>query len=249
MLIAIMQPTYMPWLGYFAMIDQVDCFVFLDTVQLEKRSWQVRNKIKENDKEVYLTIPVLKTKSRDELMIRDACMAADDWRKKHFERIKRTYKLSKNYSAVTEWLSKYYDSTTENLSDFTESIIEDICEKIGITTPIIKSSELEKVSGKKDELLVNICNILKADTYLSAQGSAAYIEKTTPGGAFARNGIRLKYQCYEHPKYSQVGQVFIPYVGIYDLLYNCGFEQALGIIRSGEKQNIDYKEFREMNGW
>ena len=69
--LAIMQPTYLPWIGYFNLIHKSDIFVFLDSVQLTKRSWQVRNKIKDMSGELFLTIPIEKTKHRDELMIRD----------------------------------------------------------------------------------------------------------------------------------------------------------------------------------
>lgn len=105
------------------------------------------------------------------------------------------------------------------------------------------ASELH-VDGRKDSLLVNICHILKADSYLSAQGSAAYIEKDTAGGEFTKQEIELLYLNYEHPVYKQQGKNFIAYIGIYDLLFNVGFEEALAYIRKGNRENYSYLEYR-----
>ncbi len=250
MVAAIMQPTYIPWLGYFSMIDQVDCFVILDSVQLVKRSWQVRNKIKENGKEVLLTIPILKTKSRDELLIKDAIALDDNWKIRHFERIKQSYKKAEYYEEILEWLKVYYEDDSEcSLSNFTSKLIIDISRKIGIDTEILKSSQIKNIHGKKDNLLVNICKKIGAEEYLSAEGSAIYIEKDEPGGEFKKNGIGLKYQNYDHPVYKQIGNKFISHIGIYDLLFNYGFDNSLNIIRSGQRANIDFNKYRIMNGW
>ena len=93
--------------------------------------------------------------------------------------------------------------------------------------------------------MAEICQRLQADSYLSAQGSAAYIERESTGGAFGRRGISLFYFNYEHPIYPQQGETFIPYIGIYDLLFNVGFEGALEWIRKGNRKNYTCKEYRE----
>lgn len=80
-MIAIMQPTYMPWMGYFSMIDQAEAFVFLDNVQLVGRSWQVRNKIKLNDQEKMLSIPIDKSIGRDQRMIYNTPYSDETWKK------------------------------------------------------------------------------------------------------------------------------------------------------------------------
>lgn len=89
MICAVMQPTYMPWLGYFNMIQQVDVFVFLDSVQVEKRSWQVRNRIKGPDGAVMLTIPI---KAGNSLRICDAQINNEhDWKRKHLRALECYY--------------------------------------------------------------------------------------------------------------------------------------------------------------
>ncbi len=242
-IIAIMQPTYMPWMGYFSMIDQVDEFVFLDNVQLTGRSWQVRNKIKLNNKEKMLTIPVNKSIERDNRMICNTPYADETWKKTHMATIQQAYRKSPFYSQVMEFLNALYVDHYSSIGELNRTFISKICRQIGIDVPLCVSSEMH-VSGHKDKLLVEICKNLKADSYLSAQGSAAYIEKDIAGGEFARQGIELFYLNYEHPTYRQQGEAFIPYIGIYDLLFNVGFDDALAYIHKGNRKNYTCEEYR-----
>jgi hypothetical protein len=98
-LTAIMQPTFFPWIGYFDLIDQVESFVFYDDVQLVKRSWQVRNRIKSANGELFLTIPIKKNKTRDELLISEAEIAYDEnWQSKHLKSIESAYKKADHFT-------------------------------------------------------------------------------------------------------------------------------------------------------
>ena len=243
-IIAIMQPTYMPWMGYFSMIDQVDEFVFLDSVQLVGRSWQVRNKIKYNNQEKMLTIPADKSHNRNERIIASTSYAGETWKNGHLEMIKQAYRNSPFYSEVVEFLNRLYSKTYPSIGNLNATFIVEICRRIGIRTPFFFSSEFD-ISSHKDKLLVEICKYLKADTYLSAQGSAAYIETNEAGGEFIRNGIELLYFNYEHPEYRQEGEGFIPYIGIYDLLFNVGFSESLTYIQEGNRENYTCAEYRK----
>lgn len=239
-IIAIMQPTYMPWMGYFSMIDRVDEFVFLDMVQLAERSWQVRNKIKLNDTEKLLTIPIKKDKTRDERIINQCPYMGEDWKKSHLDTIKTAYRKAPFYGQVFPFLSELYKVRAESIGAFNCTLIQAIAEKIGITTPFASAFEIMgETQEKKDGLLAAICERCDADSYLAAPGSAAYIEKDSPGGAFKKRGIRLYYHYYMHPQYRQAGKEFISHIGIYDLLFNEGFEKALPIIRSGNKSETE----------
>lgn len=243
-IIAIMQPTYMPWLGYFSMIDQVQEFVFLDNVQLVTRSWQVRNKIKFQNQEKLLTIPVNKDKSRDERFIYNTSYSGVEWKENHLDTIKCAYSKTPYFTEVFSFLEGMYFSDYVSIGEMNENFITSISKRIGIITPFFYSNDMD-VEGHKDLLLVNICKKRNADVYLSAQGSAEYIEAESPAGFFGKTGIELYYLNYEHPLYSQIGECFIPYIGIYDLLFNVGFDSALEVIRSGKRENISSKIFRK----
>lgn len=245
MIAAIMQPTFIPWLGYFDMIDKVDHFVFLDSVQLAKRSWQVRNKIKTAQGEHFVTIPITKSKSRDELLIKDALINyTTQWDTKFLKLLTHSYGKAKHFQETYAFLSDLIAQQPVCLTELTTAIIEGIAQKIGITTTFSYSSALN-CAGSKDELLVNIVKELGADQYLSAQGSAVYIEQDSPGGFFTKNDLHLYYHAYEHPTYPQGKSEFISHVGIIDLLFHVGFEQALALIQSGRKEDIPYLIYRK----
>jgi hypothetical protein len=237
-----MQPTFFPWLGYFDLLDSANQFIFLDNVQLTKRSWQIRNRIKTQQGEHYISIPYIHDKKRDELLINEAYICDySKWSNKTLKTIKQSYSKSPFYNEVYLFLENFFghwfvmiDAVT--LGQFNILLIGEIASRIGITdtkTHII--SDYAGIEGTKDERLVNICKKFGCNNYLSPKGSSSYIEVNNPGGSFANSGITLMYQYYEHPTYPQLHGDFLPYMGIIDLLFNVGFENALEVIRSGHR--------------
>jgi len=244
--VAIMQPTYLPWLGYFDMIDQADIFVFLDSVQLAKRTWQVRNRIKTANGELMLTIPIKKTKTRSETVICEAIIDDDTgWRDVHTKTIEFAYKKSLYFNDVFPFIRELIYAHTNFLSTFTTNIIQCIADRIGIKKRCLFSSRLHQTVARKDTLLVTACKATDCNEYLSAPGSAEYIEKESPGGEFLKEGIDLFYHHYEHPAYNQINGSFLPYMGIIDLLFNQGFDHSLAVIRSGRKPPVNFLDFRK----
>lgn len=245
MISAIMQPTFIPWLGYFDMIDKVDYFIFLDHVQLTKRSWQVRNRIKTTQGEKFITIPILKSKSRSNLFIKDALISYDDnWDNKFLKTLEQYYKKSDYFNEVFEWIKKFIINREKTLGTLNISLIKDISKRIGITTKMIKSSDLHS-NKVKDEMLVDLINEINYNKYLSPKGSSIYIELNSPGGAFTKNNIELYYHNYEHPIYQQGKGSFLPYMTIIDLLMNVGFDNALKVIKEGRREDIYYIKYRK----
>lgn len=243
MICAIQQPTFLPWIGYFAMIESVDLFVFLDNVQLVKRSWWVRNKIKTDNKILYLTVPIKKTESRNNTIANKALIDYDQsFIDKHIKSIKCAYGNARFYDEVFPFIQKCFEVKHKYISDFNISIIKKICKKINISTPFIQSSQLKKISGKKDNLLVSICKEVGADNYLSAEGSMDYIESKNPGGAFYNNDIKLFYRRYSHPQYIQLFGNFVSHLCVIDLLFNIGFEESKNVIMEGKKTPLYYKD-------
>lgn len=242
---AIMQPTYLPWLGYFDLIDQVDRFVFLDTTQVQRRSWDVRNRIKTTQGELYLTIPLKKIKSRNETIYCEAKIDDEQkWRKKHLTAIELAYKKSDYFEEVYPIVNRLIETQETILGEFTINIIETLARKMGITTQLLKASELQGIKGRKDNLLVSICRRINCGEYISPQNSAAYIERGSPGGEFTKAGIKLYYRDYDHPEYSQLHGPFLAHLAVIDLLFNHGWKNSLKIIKSGRKPEIDYLTFR-----
>lgn len=226
---AIMQPTYLPWIGYMAMIDRVDVFVFLDSVAFSDRSWQQRNYVRVGNEKHLLTIPVLK-KGRRGQRIDDVKTRPDGaYPTTHIRTIQRAYAKAPFFDAYSEGLFAAMGRGGPRLCETTLDIIHWLMTAFSIDTPTLRSSAMA-VDGVKADLLAHICKTVGADRYLSAPGSRAYIEESD---AFTQAAIEVEYHEYEHPTYPQTGEGFIPYLGSIDLLFNLGGDEGRSILRSG----------------
>jgi hypothetical protein len=230
--IAISQPAYLPWIGYFDLIDQVDLFVLLDNVQFEKRSWQQRNRIKTPADLQWLTIPVASRGKREQRIVEVEVAETDFWRD-HLRTIDLNYHRAPFYRNYFDPLSQCLEREAAhgNLSRITVGIIDWLKDALGVKTPMIRSSTLP-AEGKRTELLTNICVSLGATEYLSPLGSAEYLLGDLP--LMTSKGIEVTFHHYEHPAYAQLCPPFQPYACALDLLFNEG-ENALKIIRSGRR--------------
>ena len=227
-----MQPTYIPWLGYFDLIDKSDIFVFLDSVQFDKRSWQQRNRIKTPRGELMLTVPVV-TKGRFDQKIYDVEIdTSQKYIKKHLNSICSNYNKTKYFEDYRKELEDIYNEDIKKISQLNKKLIYWLSSKFGITTHFTSSSKIDAI-GTKTELLVNICKQVGADHYISPAGSKGYIDQNN---LFVKSKIKLSYQNYNHPAYNQFHGDFIPYMSAIDLLFNEG-DCSLGIIRSGSLFN------------
>lgn len=224
-----MQPTYLPWLGYFELMDRSDLFIFLDTVQFEKCSWQKRNKIKTASGETWLTIPV----KRQGLHLKLKEIEIDNatnFQKKHLKTIEYAYKKALHYDQYMPALEKILQKKYQYLTAFTVELCVWLKTMLGIKTEVMCSSDLTCL-GSKVDLIVSLCKQVGAHRYYSPKGAACYIgEETT----FSDRGIILEYQHYEPIAYQQLHGDFIPYLSVIDLLMNEG-SNSLNIIRSGRK--------------
>jgi hypothetical protein len=229
MVVAVMQPTYLPWLGYFDLMDQSDVFVFLDTVQFEKRSWQQRNRIKTAQGELYLTVPVLGSchQTIAEVEINNNA----DWRRKHWATLEMSYRKSPCWSHYGSVLQRIYEREWGRLADLNIEVVTQLAGALGIRAKLERTSQMPPLPGRKAEPLVALCRQFQADTYLSPLGSRAYLDSEAP---FAEQGIALRFQSYEHPIYPQRYSTFIPFLSVVDLLMNVG-EGSLELLRSGRR--------------
>lgn len=227
MIAVIMQPTYLPWLGYFDMMDSADVFVLLDIVQFEKQSWQQRNRIKiaENHFQ-WLTVPVIQNLGQKINAVKIKNL--QPWRRKHWGTIEQFYKRAPYWKLYSDGLTAIYSQSWEYLFELNLALINFIKEHLGIKTELIKASQIP-VSGKKVRLLTNICHYLKADVYLSPARAANYIEQDN---IFKSEEISLIYHQYEHPVYTQLFSGFMSYMSSIDLLLNEG-PKSFHIICSG----------------
>ena len=247
MICAIMQPTYLPWAGYFDLVDRVDRFVFLDDVQVPGRSWAVRNRILLAGAEHYLTVPLRKVRERAERLFSNTPIDYEqDWPARHLKTIRQAYSKAPFFEPVFADLAGLLARRYATIGELNITLIHALCGRIGIEDRFCRASQIPGVSGGKDVRLAAICRALGATAYLSAQGSAAYIEMERPAGAFPAAGVELYYHHFAHPEYPQRGAGFVSHLSVVDLLMNCGYADALGVVRSGRREMIPAAEFRRL---
>lgn len=232
MILSAHQPQYIPWLGYFDKIDKSDCFVFLDTVQYKKREFQNRNKIRTKAGSLWLTVPV-KTKGASLQRLSDVRIDNEtDWQKEHINSLQTWYADAPYFSEYFSFFRSIYARKWEKLIDLNIEIIKFILEALEIKTKIYLESNL-KTRQVSTLRLIEICQKLEADTYLSGAGGKDYLDEFE----FTNNKIILQYQNFTHPKYVQqfesADYKFCPYLSVIDLLFNLG-PKSMEIIRAGK---------------
>ena len=230
MKISIMQPTYLPWLGYFDLMDRSDIFVFYDDVQFVGRSWHHKNKIKQKNGELLITVPVFQKGELDQTINQARINNVGNWAKKHLRNIEHGYSKARYYREYIEELRSIYHNNYEKVIDLNLTIIEFLKEKLKINTVTALSSSLGIPKGeKREERVVNICKYYDADIIFEGVGGKSFADLTP----FAEAGLEVVFHDYKHPVYNQLHGDFIPYLSVLDLLLNEGSERSLEIIRSG----------------
>lgn len=227
MKIAIHQPQYLPWLGYFAKMDQVDRFVLLDDVQFKKNEWQNRNRIKTAAGWQWLTVPVLHRFPQQLCEVR--IDRAAPWSRKHLQALISCYAFAPFFEDHRPFLTEIYAREWTLLGDLNRASLSYLVEALGLETKLILASTLALPDAcVATARLVAICQALGADTYLSGAGGRAYLEMER----FEAAGIQVDFQIFHCPSYPQPFGAFIPNLSVVDLLCNCG-GQSLDILRGG----------------
>jgi hypothetical protein len=219
MRVVILQPSYLPWLGYFDQIAKADFFVFYDDVQFDKNGWRNRNKIKTPQGGLWLTVPV-RLKNHLELPINNVEIDnLQNWKNKHFNSLEINYSKAPFFLNYCKFFKETYSRHWDYISELDIYLTVEISRILGIKTQFFRSSELG-IKGDKTSRLINICKHFAADRYLTGDSAKDYLDQDM----FRANSIDLEYQDYHHPEYPQLYGDFIQHMSIVDLLFNCGRE-------------------------
>jgi WbqC-like protein family len=225
----ILQPSYIPWRGYFDQINRADVFVFYDDVQYDKHGWRNRNQIRTAQGRQWLTIPVhTGDVVKKSVPIKQVEIDWNrPWNTSHWKALTFAYRRApffRNYAALLE---SFYQRHDVYLADFTIDLTIALARELGIQhTRFIRSSELEVV-GQKTGRLVQILVQLGATHYISGPSAKDYIENEK----FLSAGITLEYMDYNYPEYPQLHAPFDPNLSILDLLFMTGPDALRYIVR------------------
>ena len=215
--VVILQPGYLPWLGFFEQMFKSDVFVIYDDVQYDKHSWRNRNRIKSAQGIQWLTVPVLTTGQDLPLNTEARIDNKHNWRKKHLSAIRQNYSKAPFFKQYFPELERVYQQEWDLLIDLDVTLMKLIMTWLGLERELVYCSSLQ-IKGEKTQRLVDICSALSATEFYEGAAGADYIDESL----FQNAGIQLTYQAYQHPTYRQRYGEFIPYLSVIDLLMNEG---------------------------
>ncbi len=227
MRIAIHQPQYMPWLGYFSKMANVDLFIFLNDVQFKKNEWQNRNRIRNSESWQWLTVPT--TYQFPQKINEVQVDFTQNWQKNHLHSLDACYGKTPFYKEHIPLFAEFFCAPASKIDRINIDSVRLLAGAIGIETETAISSDY-KFKGESTERLVNICRHFKATTYLAGAGGRDYMDVSLMENA----GIKVEFQEFTCPAYpqhwSKTPDDFVPDLSAIDLLFNCGPE-SLDIIR------------------
>jgi len=227
MKVAIHQPNFLPYLGYFDKMSKTDLWVYYDDAQFVSRDYHHRNRIATTNGPLWLTMPVCKPDHESPIPIKDIKIIdrrikGQPWQGYFIQQIERNYRRSKFFNHYFPKLAEIIGSPHLMLSALNMDLINFLRECFGIRNEVLFSSSLSedgRITSRSTEKIVDLCNLVGADTYLSGSGGRGYMDEEL----FKVAGINLEYQEFHHPNYRQVNrESFLKNMSAIDFLFNCG---------------------------
>ena len=227
--VVILQSNYIPWKGYFELINDADVFCFYDEVQYTKNDWRNRNKLNNINGAFWLSIPINKVAVK--LKISEVNLPKTEWQLEHLNIIKQTYKKAPQFNVIYSFLEDFYLSNPwENLSEMNQNCIQKICNYIGIKTKIVNSKDYI-LSGAKGDSIIYLMNKLMVPKYIRVHGVKNYIYNYE--NLFKEKKIELEYKSYgPYKSYTQNTKEFNNFVSVLDLLMFVPQNELLDYIKS-----------------
>jgi hypothetical protein len=223
--VVVLQPGYLPWLGFFDQLRRADVFVYYDDVQYDKHGWRNRNRIKTQSGPVWLTVPVRHSGAGPQRLLDVLIDQRTPWARKHLETIRQAYSRAPFLRRYVPGLEALFHAGWERLVDLDIACVDLMAEWLGIRPRVERASALA-ISGERSERLLNICRHFGATTYLSGDAAQTYLDVAL----FERHQIRVEWQRFRHPTYPQLHGDFVPFLSALDLLLNCGDDSARVLI-------------------
>ena len=223
MLVAIHQPNFLPWLGYFDRMVHADLFVLLDHVQFERRNYQNRTLIRLEGEARWLTVPVVQLSQKEKIVDKRIDNPPEEtarwWGPNSFNTLRYAYRKAPYFDLYAPRLKQIFETRWEKLVDLNIATLELAREALDIRTPMVRSSTLA-VEGQRSALLLDICRKVGATAFLGGMGgSREYLDKE----AFAAANMGVVWQDFRAPQYAQCGDApFTPGLSVLDVLFNCG---------------------------
>ena len=239
--VAMMQPTFLPWQGFFGLVAAADAFVFLDDFQFSRQSWQQRNRIfVAREKADWVTVPVDRSQRGGEWpTLLETRPVLGEFRRKFLATVRQSYAKSEHRAAIEPeieaWLAPEWASLAEMNMDF----IRRASGWLGLRAKFLRSSELGH-DGKRSEAVIDLLRRAGATTYLAARGSFGYMRDD---GLFPAAGIETVFQCFEPAPYPQRhSAAFVPYLSVLDALLQVGCTETQRLVDAGTRPFVPWND-------
>lgn len=213
-IVAIHQPYFMPWLGFFDKVAKSNTYIVLDNVSCDfkSKSFLNRNKIKTPQGAMWLSVPI---QGGIHQLIKDVKIdSSSNWAKDHLKTLFYNYKKAPNFDKIYPLIEKIYHKKHLKLIDLNMEIINLFFNSLKVKTDIIYASDL-RVKGKNNELLINLLTSIGSKEYISGMGAKNYLDEEY----FKKNGLEVKWQEFNHPIYRQLWGEFAPNLSVLDYLF------------------------------
>ena len=217
MTVVILQPGYLPWLGFFDQMRRADVFVYYDDVQYDTHGWRNRNRIKTQSGPLWLSVPVRHSGLSKPRILDVTIDARTNWAKKHVASIRQAYAAAPFAQQYITALEAVLMQSWERLIDLNLAVVGLLAEWLA-ARPRIELASALGIGGTQTERLVNICRHFGATRYLTGSAARTYLDVAL----FEGNGIAVEWQDFAHPVYPQLHGEFVPYLSALDLILNCG---------------------------
>jgi hypothetical protein len=232
-IVAIHQPNFFPWLGYFAKIARSDYFIFFDDVQFPKTggAWSNRVKLLVGGEARWVTAAIDRNYHGTRTIREMSFLADNPWREKSLKSIESNYRRHPYYNETMELISPLLRSPETNIAEYNIQAITAVVHHLGLDTgKLIRSSSLHH-EGNSNELLCSITQLVGGDTYMCGGGADGYQDETI----FSAAGVALLYQNFQHPIYRQIASKdFVAGLSIIDALMNVGALAVHDVLKNTE---------------
>ena len=242
MKVAMMQPTFLPWQGYFELIYQADCFIFLNDFQFSVQSFHQRNRLFVNRDQIGWYTAVVDKKASFQCPLNETKMNKNlPWRKKLWKRIEQTYGKTPYFQTLVLFLKQWILTDHDSLADQNVMFIQYVCEAFGWKRKFLFSSAYASTLNRSQRVL-ELLKIAEGTTYYAAQGAFDYMSQD---GIFPVTGIEVVFQQYKQVPYSQNhSNEFVPYLSVLDALCNLGVESTADLIIKGVQLPLTWQEMQ-----
>lgn len=231
--VAIHQPNFFPWLGYFEKIARSDYFVFFDDIQFPKTggSWSNRVKLLVSGEARWVTAAIDRNYHGTRTIREMSFLAANPWREKTLKSIETNYRRHPYYLETMELIAPLLLNPEANIAEYNIRAITTIVDHLGLDTgKLIRSSSLAH-KGHSNELLCSITQLVSGNTYMCGGGADGYQDESV----FTAAGIDLIHQDFQHPVYPQMfSKEFVAGLSIIDALMNVGAKAVMDVLKNIE---------------